>query len=130
MNWLRRIMMGRYGGDQLSMALLILSILLTLAAQLTRTPVLILISYIPLGIGLFRMFSRNISKRSLENYKFVMLMSPLYSWFKKKQNRFKDAKTHKYYRCPKCRVQLRVPKGKGKIVITCPKCKTKFRAKT
>lgn len=127
MNWLRRFMMGRYGGDQLSMALLILSVILTWAARLAHLPLLILISYIPLGISVFRMLSKNTVKRSTENYKFVMLMSPVYSWFNKTRNRARYAKTRKYYKCPNCRTSLWVEKGKGKIIITCPKCKTEFK---
>lgn len=130
MNWLRRFMIGRYGGDQLSMALLIFSALLTLTAQSTSFPPLTFISYLPLGIAIFRILSRNTAKRSMENYKFAMLMSPVYSWFMKMQNRFKDRKTHKYFTCPNCKQSLRLPKGKGKIIISCPKCKTEFKGKT
>lgn len=130
MNWLRRFMAGRYGGDQLSMVLIIFSALLTLISGFTKLQLFALIAYIPLGISIFRMFSRNTAKRSMENYKFAMLMSPAYSWFKRHQNRFKDRKTHRYFTCPKCGQSLRVPKGKGKIVITCPKCKTEFAKKT
>ena len=31
-------------------------------------------------------------------------------------------KEHKYFTCPNCRTVCRVPRGKGKIIITCPKC--------
>ncbi len=130
MNWLRKFMVGRYGGDQLSMALLILSVLLTLAGQFTKISLLSFISYIPLSVSIFRMFSKNISKRRIENYKFAIFASPAYSWFKKVQNQTKDAKTNRYFKCPNCNAKLRIPKGKGKIIITCPKCKTKFTKKT
>jgi hypothetical protein len=130
MNGLQKFMMGRYGRDQLSIALLVFSLLLTWTGTLTRLPVLTLISYIILGICIFRMLSRNVNKRSMENYKFNMLISPFYSWFKKKQKRVVDAKTHKYFECPNCQTNLRVPKGKGNIVITCPKCKTELKKRT
>lgn len=130
MNWLKRFMLGRYGGDQLSMALLILAVLLTLIAQLARLPLLTMVGYIPLGIGVFRMLSRNTQKRSMENYKFSMLISPVYSWFKKTQNRTIESKTHRFFKCPNCKAELRLPKGKGKIIVTCPKCKTEFKAKS
>ncbi len=32
--------------------------------------------------------------------------------------------------CPMCSQKLRVPRGKGKIIITCSKCGTDFRLKT
>lgn len=130
MNFLRRFMMGRYGGDQLSIALLIFSILLSLIGELTRLQTLVYVGYIPLFVSIFRMLSKDISKRRMENYKFAMLMSPVYSWIKKKQNRVIDSKTHRYFKCPNCRTNLRVPKGKGKIIITCPKCKTELRKRT
>lgn len=130
MNWLRNFMIGRYGGDHLSIALLALSILLTLIGQIFRIPILILMSYIPMGLCIFRTLSKNITKRSMENYKFAMLMSPVYSWFKRLQSRIKDSKTHKYFKCPSCKATLRLPKGKGKILITCPKCRNEFTKKT
>jgi ribosomal protein L37AE/L43A len=130
MNWLRRFMIGRNGGDQLSMALLVCSVLLSWTAGLTGLSLFTFISYILLGISIFRMLSRDVEKRRLENYKFAILFSPAYSWLKKTQNRLKDAKVHCYFICPTCKLRLRVPRGKGKIIITCPKCKTEFAKKT
>lgn len=130
MNWLKKIMNGRYGGDQLSTALLIASLLLTFIGRLTNIPLISFIGYIPIVISIFRMFSKDISKRRMENYKFSIFISPVYSWYKKSQKRIKGSKTHKYIKCPDCNEQMRVPKGKGKIMITCPKCKTKFEKRT
>lgn len=130
MNWFQRFMAGRYGGDQLSMALLILSLILTMMANLSGVAFLGFAGYIPLGIAIYRILSRDISRRSMENYKFAMLMSPVYSWFIKTMRRLRDIKTHRYFKCPDCKAQLRVPKGKGKILITCPKCKKEFLKKT
>lgn len=130
MNWLKKFMYGRYGADQLSMALLIFSVLLTAIARFARVPLLAVISYIPLGFCIYRMLSKNINKRSLENYKFSMMISPVYAWFVKLRRRLAESKTHRFMKCPKCKAQLRVPKGKGKIVVTCPKCRNEFKAKT
>lgn len=130
MNWFRRFMIGRYGYDQLSMALIILSFLLTFIASLINRPILSYIGYIPLGICIFRILSRNIQRRRMENYKFTMIISPVYSWFKKTQNRTKDSKTHRHLKCPNCGQGIRIPKGKGKIIITCPKCKKEFKQRT
>lgn len=130
MNWLRNFMMGRYGGDQLSLALVILSLLLSSVANMLKQPVLSLIAYIPLGVSIYRMLSRNVRKRSMENYKFMMIISPVYSWLKKLPFRIRDLKYHRYFKCPGCKAKLRLPRGKGKIIITCPKCKTEFTKKT
>ncbi|MDI6619618.1 MAG: hypothetical protein QME45_13340 [Clostridiales bacterium] len=130
MNWLRRFMMGRYGGDQLSLALLILSFLLAFIARIARLPLLVFISYIPVGICVFRMLSRDTSRRSMENYKFMMIVNSFYSWIRQKWGHIKNSKTRRYFKCPYCAASLWVPKGKGKIIITCPKCKTQFKRRT
>lgn len=127
MNWLRNFMVGRYGWDQLNMALFILSIVLAFTAQLTRLPVLVYISYIPFWIGIFRILSRNVEKRRMENYRFSMLMSPVYPWFNRTLNHIRNSRTRRYFKCPNCSTTVWVPRGKGKIIITCPKCKTEFR---
>lgn len=130
MNWLKNFMTGRYGNDQLTIALLILSIIFIFTAQLSGLQIFTYISYIPVLIGFLRIFSKNIEKRRMENYKFNMLISPAYSWFKNKQKHFAKAKTHKFFKCPNCKAGLWVPKGKGSIIVTCTKCKTEFREKT
>lgn len=130
MNWLKKFMTGRYGGDQLSMALLIFSVLLSLIAGAAKIPLLSFIGYIPMGVCVFRMFSKNIKRRSMENYKFSILISPVYAWFKKTQRRFKESKTHTFIKCKNCKAVLRLPKGKGKMIVTCPKCKNEFGVKS
>lgn len=130
MDWLKRFMYGRYGGDQLSICLLVLSLILTIIGRVSGIAILSIISYIPVAIAVYRIFSKDIKKRSMENYKFAILISPVYSKFKRFQGRIQDSKTHKYFKCKKCKTTLRVPKGKGKILITCPKCKEQYTKKT
>jgi hypothetical protein len=130
MNWFKKIMTGRYGNDQLSMALLTLSILLVFISGIAKLNIVLYLGYVPLILCALRTFSKDINKRRMENYKFSILVSPLYSWFNKKINRLLATKTHKYFNCPNCKLKLRVPKGKGKISITCPKCTTEFIGKT
>ena len=117
-----RFMSGRYGTDKLNMLLLTTGLILSLAGLFVRLPMLnlgcMILSYGLLGFSLFRTFSRNTYKRYQENRKYLL-------WLQK----IKD-KQHRYYNCPRCRQQVRVPKGKGKISITCPKCKEKFVKKT
>jgi len=132
MNWFRKFMYGRYGGDQLSRALLVLSfILLMLAGFLPRSlSILSVIAYVPTFICMYRIFSKNIFKRRQENYKYLKFENSGTKWFKQKLNVIKGSKTHKYFKCPDCKQSLRVPRGSGKISITCPKCKKTFKAKS
>ena len=129
MNWLSKFMQGRYGIDQLSRTLVIAALVFTVLGSLTKLAVLTYISYIILGICIYRILSKNITKRRMENYKYSMLVSPIYSWCNKKISMLKDSK-HRYFKCPNCKAQLRLPKGKGKIKIACPACKTEFIKKT
>ena len=129
-NSIRRFMYGRYGTDQLNMALLIISLALSLISSILSFffseslafsivyLVISLLIYAMLFFAIFRIFSRNISRRRRENQKFLS------GW-----NRIRDHK-HRYFRCPQCRQLVRVPKHRGKINIRCPKCGEKFIKKT
>ena len=71
------------------------------------------------------MFSRNIAARRRENEKFLSFWRALKGFFTGKNRRPRD-KEHKYYKCPKCKNTLRVPKRGKKIQITCPVCGHSF----
>ena len=115
---LSHFMMGRYGTDKLNMAILGAGIACTFLSMLLPLPGLKLLltafSYIFMILAIYRSLSRNIYKRYEENRKFLLTVQKI-----------KD-KEHRYYNCPRCHQQVRVPKGKGKISITCPKCREKF----
>ena len=116
--------------DQLSIFLLVVYIVVTLLTGFFQLP---LLSYASLAILIwcwFRILSRKTYKRSKENTAFLRMVFPITSRYRNLKKRFRDRKTHKYYRCPNCKQELRVPKGKGEITITCPKCKTKFDKRT
>jgi len=129
-----QFMSGRNGGDQLSTFLIVVSLGLTLVGQAADLSILIFFGYLPLGLAFFRILSRNVEKRRLENYKFAILFSPIYGRTHKLAARLKaraeEAKTHKYVKCPQCKTMMRVPRGKGKLMVTCPKCQNKFASKS
>ena len=118
-DWFRNFMIGRYGSDQLNKWLLITGLVLMLVGTIAGRKVawmanLSLLAYVPLIWCIFRMYSRNIEARRRENAAFVNFF-----------NHLKD-KEHRYYRCPRCRQTVRVPRGRGKINIRCPKCGNQF----
>jgi len=124
-------MMGRYGPDHLGIAMVVLSLALYVVHGLIiRLNVLIFMSYVLLALALFRMLSRNITRRRAENDKFIKHWWPVKTKMKRRVAKIKSAKTHKFFKCPSCRNTLRVPKGKGKLQITCPKCGERFEKKT
>lgn len=130
MDWFRRAMMGRYGLDQLSVALLIFYMLLSFAGRISNLYVIGILAFLLLALCFFRMLSRNTARRYQENMLFLKYWNPVRIWFFNTGKRIKDMKTHRYYKCPNCSNTLRVPRGKGKISITCPVCKTEFVKKT
>ena len=123
MNWLRKFMIGRYGVDQLSIVLLVINMILSISLRFLNNRILDIFFIIIPIIVLYRMFSKNISKRYQENMKFLNIWNPLKKKINNRIQRIKSLKDYKYYKCPNCKQVLRVPRGKGKISITCPKCK-------
>ena len=64
-----------------------------------------------------------------ENEKYLKAIKPVQQFFNLQKKRFSD-RSHKYYRCPSCKQMVRLPKGKGKIIVTCPSCHQKFEKRT
>ncbi len=127
-------MYGRRGGDQLSLALMVVGVLLTLVSSIVSWFAIKTTAYVVYVIlqvfcsvifvlAVWRMLSRNIPARERENQKFLSVWRRFIGWWKR------DRKHFVYLRCDGCRASLRVPKGKGTIVVTCPKCgrETKIR---
>ncbi len=126
MNWLRNKMYGRYGSDQLNMALIIIAIAISIVSMFIPIPYFSFVGFIPIVYAFYRMFSKNIARRQQENYKFLKFWYGIKNFFKGIPQRIKDGRIYKYYSCPNCKQKLRVPRGKGKVNVTCPKCKTTF----
>jgi len=123
MNWFQKFMLGRYGPDQLSVVLCILSFVLSIISNITNLPFITALSAVALGTAVYRILSRDVLRRRSENQRFLAKWNPIAA-------RFRDRKTHKYFKCPNCGEKLRVPKHKGSMTITCPKCGTRFKGKT
>ncbi len=143
MNDYRPFNSNRSGADELSVTLIILGILLILTYPiLTLNWLRITLS----GIGIMlillavlRSFSTNVAKRRAENDTFLSVFRRGNSEERRKekeerkarkQKRRENEKTYAYFFCPKCKKELRVPRGKGKIRITCPNCGEQFIRKT
>lgn len=121
-------MAGRYGRDQLNTFLLIVAFILLIVNMFTRIRIFSYLVLILLVLIYFRMFSRNYAKRAAENQKFLDIKAGLFGGFsgiKRKKQQMQD-KDHAYFKCPRCKKMLRVPRGRGRIQIHCPQCGTDF----
>lgn len=124
-------MQGRYGYDQLNLTLIVIALVINIIFSFVPSffRLFKLLSLVLLGISIFRALSRNIYKRSEENRKFLPIFNSVTGWFKLTYKRFRDGKTHRYYKCPACKASLRVKYIKGTHTIRCPKCKNQFKKK-
>ena len=128
-NALYRFFAGRRGLDQLSTALLVVSIIFSLLASIFRLGILSTLSMASWVYGLFRMLSKIIPAREKENAWFLSKYTPAASNVKQAKVRFKNRKIYLYYRCPNCRAWLKLPRNIGEKTVTCGKCQATFKKK-
>lgn len=127
---LAKYMQGRYGVDSLSRFLSWILLILVVVSMFVRIPFATPISLILLIVIYFRIFSRNIQKRYRENEKFLNLKSRLAGWFRRDSASRAQAREFHIYRCPRCGQKIRIPRGKGKIIVRCPRCGNEFRKRS
>lgn len=123
-------MQGRYGTDALSKAMLIGAIVCLFLSNLPYLRFFYFGFVILLVLTYIRCFSKNIGARSRELYKYHEIKNKFTKWFSLKKKIFEERKTHRYFKCTKCKALLRVPKGKGKIEVTCRVCGEKSLRKS
>lgn len=149
-NYRKPFFSGRNGADELSVTLVVISVIVFLAAPIFDEKyiqgIFLLLGGILFVLGILRSLSTNIGKRRHENQVFLDLFRPETKEEKerrkreaeekrereklRKERRKEEEKTHAFFRCPQCGKELRVPKGKGKIKIRCPNCSHEFIRKS
>jgi len=126
---LLRFWSGRNGSDALGMTVLLLALAIDVANMFVHSIWLALPSFLLLCYCFFRMFSRNIYKRRMENQRFCKLFGPVKRFFVLRKNKRRDRKTHVYKKCPSCKKVLRLPRISGKHTVKCPCCQGRFEMK-
>jgi hypothetical protein len=123
---IQRFMIGRYGHDQLNLALLISYFSLSILNSIFfRYQILNIMSWLIFIIALYRSLSKKISARRKENQVYLKWTKPFRRRISVLQSNVKD-RQHKVYICPQCNTKVRVPSKRGKIAITCPSCRREF----
>lgn len=129
-------MQGRYGDDGLNHVLTRVGLVLVITSLFGRlwTPlgVLSVLGMLVMWLAIFRMFSRNISKRQKEYMTYLRLTSGIRKRINLWKTMFRERNTHRYYKCPKCKAHVRIrkpPKGKN-IAVRCSKCGEEFVKRT
>lgn len=125
---LQQFFYGRRGMDEFSKFLFWGGIAGTVLSVVTLGFLNNVLSGIFSWLGLFgiilafvRAFSKRIEQREMENAAFFAWRAKLKARFNAFKERRRQGKDYKFFKCPCCKVMLRVPRGKGRIHITC-KC--------
>ena len=123
-------MQGRYGTDDLAKFLLGTVVAVMILDVFVRVSTLNLVVVALIGYIYFRMFSTNIQARYKENLWYLEKKNRVMGFFGLQKRKAQDLKVNHIYKCPSCGQKIRIPRGKGKIVVTCPKCRHEFTKKS
>ena len=126
---LQKFMTGRRGADELSMALLIAGLVLSIIGSFTHLGLLTLLSLALYIYGMFRMFSKDHQKRYAENQKYLSVFHGSSGSIRQFFVRLRNIRKYKYFKCPECHVRLRLPRKVGEVTVTCGKCRHAFKQK-
>lgn len=128
-----QFMYGRRGTDEFARFLLIVTLVFIVLSWFFRGVIqslFSLLTIVSLVYCYYRILSRDIYKRQKENAWYLQKKAAVQKWFRSLKDRWTQRKEYKFFRCPSCHSLLRVPKGKGKILLTCRKCGNRFERKS
>ena len=127
---LAQLFYGRYlsyGLDALTVIITVFCLIISFVNIFVGSILLYLFQTCLLIYMLFRLFSKNISKRQQENKVFADFFNAIKA-SKQLHQRIKSEKnTHVYKKCPHCRVVLRLPRKPGAHTVKCPRCGESFK---
>ena len=121
-----QFMSGRYGADELSKVTLGACLVFMILNLFLRIRGFYLLAILLLVLSYFRMLSRDYARRSAENQKYLQIKRNVISRLGLTRRQIDERKVYHIYRCPNCRQKIRIPRGKGNIIVTCPKCRHEF----
>jgi len=127
---IQQFMVGRYGSDKFSMFISVVGLIFAFLGNFRELRVFYFIGLAIIIYGLYRAMSKNFEARRKELNWFLRVSEKPTQEFRLLKNKWRDRKTHKYFKCSSCKTVLRVPKNRGKIEVTCPKCRVKTIKKT
>lgn len=114
---LQRFMWGRYGNDRFNQFLMIVA-LVCLALSFFGLRIFYVLALALLVYVYYRMFSRNMSKRSAENQWYLKKEMKVRSWWQRRKKLFVGHRDYKIFQCPKCGQKLRCPDTKERLRST------------
>ncbi len=125
-----RFMQGRYGTDDFYKFLFWVALIGIVINWFFKSQLLSFAVTLILAYAMYRVLSKNHSARYAENQRYLQATAKIRYWFDQQKKLMEERKYHHIYTCPKCRQKIRIPKGKGKIMIRCPKCHHEFQKRS
>lgn len=125
--WFSRLMYGRYGTDGLNRFLIGLWMMEAIVNCFIHSLFLYLIGTVLCIVVLFRMFSKNVVRRRMENAAWYEFSKKISAKFRLLSVRIRDRKVANFFKCPRCKAPIRMPKRIGKFNVRCQKCGHTFQ---
>ena len=122
-------MVGRYGIDRLYYFLMAACFILIVINLFVNSFIISFVESALFFFAIYRIMSRNVYKRQMENERFVKSIDKAKQFFNLQKCKSRDKKTHIYKKCPSCKNNLRLPRQKGEHTVVCPCCKHRFDIK-
>lgn len=126
-------MIGRYGPDELSRAILLpvpvllfFGFIFQVGGLWIVAVILDALCFVLFGWSIYRMLSKKVYARMAENNKFLKIKGRFVGFFKLRRAMFRDRKTHVFKKCPNCKSVLRLPRKKGHHTVRCIRCAHRF----
>lgn len=126
----QRFMYGRHGQDEFARFLITAAVACAVLNIFVKNTIIYWLAWILIVYAYFRILSKNHQARYAENQKYLQLTYKFRYWFDQQKKLAGERKYHHIYSCPKCRQKIRIPKGKGKIMVRCPKCQHEFQKRS
>lgn len=120
---------GTYGNDTLNTALFCLYFVICVINAFVKSFILSFVAAAVAVYALFRMFSKKIYKRKIENDKFVAMANKVKNRIMQAYNAIRLHNKFVYKNCPKCNARLRMTRKRGKHTVKCPLCQNEFEVK-
>ena len=117
-----RFMYGRYGNDELNQFLILIWFSGAILNLFINSVFLYLLGVVFCFLVLYRMFSKNLLKRQKENRRWCNFLVKQKRSFRHFFVRIRDRRIARFFKCPRCKAPIRMPKKVGKFNVRCNKC--------
>ena len=123
-----KFMRFRYGIDELYRFLLCLYIVIAIVHLFISSRILSAVELVIFMVMLYKVFSKNISKRKKENEKYLKLKKKIMRPIQRVKRDYQDREYCIYHKCRYCKVTLKlpIPSKRGIKHVTCPNCKKRI----